>query len=243
MSSVPVSAEPEAVLFDLDGTLLDTAPDMIRALNELCAEEDVHGVAYDHARCFVSNGAVGLLRLAFPDFDPLRNPALHRRYLERYADNLARETRLFPHFDILLNMLEQAAVPWGVVTNKPGHLTEPLMAAMGLSRRSACTVSGDTLPVAARASGPSMAPMPPLPERKPHPRPILFALETIGANPAQSIYVGDARRDIEAGRAAGTTTVAALYGYVEPGQNPADWDADHVVSTPLDLIALLERRL
>lgn len=226
MSSVPVSAEPEAVLFDLDGTLLDTAPDMIRALNELCAEEDVHGVAYDHARCFVSNGAVGLLRLAFPDFDPLRNPALHRRYLERYADNLARETRLFPHFDILLNMLEQAAVPWGVVTNKPGHLTEPLMAAMGLSRRSACTVSGDTLP-----------------ERKPHPRPILFALETIGANPAQSIYVGDARRDIEAGRAAGTTTVAALYGYVEPGQNPADWDADHVVSTPLDLIALLERRL
>ena len=226
MSSVPVSAEPEAVLFDLDGTLLDTAPDMIRALNELCAEEDVHGVAYDHARCFVSNGAVGLLRLAFPDFDPLRNPALHRRYLERYADNLARETRLFPHFDILLNMLEQAAVPWGVVTNKPGHLTEPLMAAMGLSPRSACTVSGDTLP-----------------ERKPHPRPILFALETIGANPAQSIYVGDARRDIEAGRAAGTTTVAALYGYVEPGQNPADWDADHVVSTPLDLIALLERRL
>lgn len=100
------------------------------------------------------------------------------------------------------------------------------MAAMGLSQRSACTVSGDTLP-----------------ERKPHPRPILFALERIGADPARSMYVGDARRDIEAGRAAGTTTVAALYGYVEPGQNPADWAADHVVRTPLDLIALLERRL
>ena len=226
MSSVRVSAQPEAVLFDLDGTLLDTAPDMIRALNEICAEEDTHGVSYDRARCFVSNGAVGLLRLAFPDFDPLRNPGLHRRYLERYAENLALETRLFPHFDTLLNMLEQAAVPWGVVTNKPEHLTEPLMAAMGLGLRSACTVSGDTLP-----------------ERKPHPRPILFALERIGANPAQSIYVGDARRDIEAGRAAGTTTVAALYGYVEPGQNPAEWDADHVVGTPLDLIALLKRRL
>jgi N-acetyl-D-muramate 6-phosphate phosphatase len=226
LSSVRASAEPEAVLFDLDGTLLDTAPDMIRALNEICAEEHTHSVTYERARCFVSNGAVGLLQLAFPNFDPLQNPALHRRYLERYAENLALETRLFPHFDSLLSMLEQAAVPWGVVTNKPGHLTEPLMAAMGLGVRSACTVSGDTLP-----------------ERKPHPRPILFALERIGADPSRSIYVGDARRDIEAGRAAGTTTVAALYGYVEPGQNPADWEADHVVGSPLDLIALLKRRL
>lgn len=226
MSSVLASDEPDAVLFDLDGTLLDTAPDMIRALNEICAEENAQYVAYDHARCFVSNGAVGLLRLAFPDFDPLVNSALHRRYLERYAQNLALETRLFPHFDSLLSMLEEAAVPWGVVTNKPGHLTGPLMSAMGLDLRSACTVSGDTLP-----------------ERKPNPRPILFALERIGADPARSIYVGDAPRDIAAGLAAGTTTVAALYGYIEPDQNPADWGADHVVHSPLDLIALLKRRL
>lgn len=226
MSSVVASAELEAVLFDLDGTLLDTAPDMIRALNLICLEERIDTVAFDRARCFVSNGAVGLLRLAFPEFDPLQDSALHHRYLERYAENLALETRMFPHFDTLLELLDRALVPWGVVTNKPRHLTEPLMAAMGLSQRSACTVSGDTLP-----------------ERKPHPRPILFALERIGADPARSMYVGDARRDIEAGRAAGTTTVAALYGYVEPGQNPADWAADHVVRTPLELITLLERRL
>ncbi len=224
MSSLVASADPEAVLFDLDGTLLDTAPDMIRALNLICLEEGTIPVAFDRARCFVSNGAVGLLRLAFADFDPLVNSALHHRYLQRYAENLALETRLFPHFDTLLDLLDQAAVPWGVVTNKPRHLTEPLMAAMGLGQRSACTVSGDTLP-----------------ERKPHPRPILFALNRIGADPARSIYVGDARRDIEAGRAAGTTTVAALYGYVEPGQNPSDWGADHVVHTPLDLLALLKR--
>jgi phosphoglycolate phosphatase len=213
-----------AILFDLDGTLLDTAPDMIRALNTICAEEGINPVAYDRARCFVSNGAVGLLRLAFPDFDPLEHPALHSRYLARYAQQLAVETRLFPNLDTLLDALDAAAIPWGVVTNKPKHLTEPLMAAVGLNLRSACTVSGDTLP-----------------ERKPHPRPVLFALERLAANPAQSIYVGDARRDIEAGRAAGTTTVAVRYGYVEPGQDPAAWGADYVVDTPLDLLALLKR--
>lgn len=218
-------AQPAAVLFDLDGTLLDTAPDMIGALNVICTEEGADPVAYDRARAYVSNGAVGLLRLAFPEFDRLRDPALHRRYLDRYAERLAVDTRLFPHLDTLLTVLEGAAVPWGVVTNKPRHLTEPLLAALGLHLRSACTVSGDTLP-----------------ERKPHPRPILFALERMAADPAQSLYIGDARRDIESGRAAGTTTVAVRYGYVEPGQDPATWGADYVVDTPLDLIALLNGR-
>jgi len=218
-------APPAAVLFDLDGTLLDTAPDMIGALNAICAEEGVTVVAYEHARGFVSNGAVGLLRLAFPEFDPLRDTGLHRRYLALYAERLAVDTRLFPHLDTLLAALEHADVPWGVVTNKPRHLTEPLMAALGLDRRSSCTVSGDTLP-----------------ERKPHPRPILFALERLSADPTRSIYVGDARRDIESGRAAGTATVAVRYGYVEPGQDPAAWGADYVVDTPLDLMALIRGR-
>jgi phosphoglycolate phosphatase len=218
-------ALPAAVLFDLDGTLLDTAPDMIGALNTICAEEGASAVAYDRARGFVSNGAVGLLRLAFPDYDPAQDPALNRRYLDRYAERLAAETQLFPHLDLLLDALESAAVPWGVVTNKPRHLTEPLMAALGLQGRSACIVSGDTLP-----------------ERKPHPRPVLFALECIAADPAGSIYIGDARRDIESGRAAGIATVAVRYGYVEPGQDPGAWGADYVVDTPLDLLALLNRR-
>lgn len=216
-------AQPAAVLFDLDGTLLDTAPDMIAALNSICAEEGIEAVAYAHARPLVSNGATGLLRLAFPDYDTAIRPDLQRRYLDRYAENLAVDTRLFPHLDTLLDALENAAVPWGVVTNKPAFLTDPLMAALGLHRRSACTVSGDTLP-----------------ERKPHPRPIQFALEKIAADPSRSIYVGDARRDIESGRAAGTATVAVRYGYVEPGQNPDTWGADYVVDTTLDLITLLK---
>lgn len=216
-------AQPAAVLFDLDGTLVDTAPDMIAALNIICAEEGASAVAYDRARAFVSNGAAGLLRLAFPGFDPLRDSSLQQRYLDRYAERLAVDTQLFPHLDTLLAALEDAAVPWGVVTNKPMHLTDPLMEALGLHRRSACTVSGDTLA-----------------ERKPHPRPILFALERIAVDPARSIYIGDARRDIESGRAAGTATVAVRYGYVEPGQDPAAWGADYVVDSPLDLLALLK---
>ena len=134
------------------------------------------------------------------------------------------DTRLFPLLDTLLASLEADGVPWGVVTNKPRHLTEPLLEALGLHHRSACTVSGDTLP-----------------ERKPHPRPVQFALERSAWQPipARSVYVGDARRDIESGRAAGTRTIAVRYGYVEPGQDPATWGADYVVDTTLELINLL----
>lgn len=225
MSRGPLGARPAAVLFDLDGTLLDTAPDMIFALNVICSEEGVPTVAYDRARGYVSNGAVGLLRLAFPDYDQARDTGLHRRYLARYADRLAVETRLFPLLDTLLASLDSDGVPWGVVTNKPRHLTEPLLESLGLHRRSACTISGDTLP-----------------ERKPHPRPVQFALERLGlaADPARSVYVGDAPRDIESGRAAGTRTIAVRYGYVEPGQDPAHWGADHVADTTLELITLLK---
>ena len=214
---------PDAVLFDLDGTLLDTAPDMIGALNAICAEEGKNPVAYAQARSYVSHGAVGLLRLAFPGFHPTVDADLHRRYLNLYAARLAVETQLFPDLGALLDRLEAGAVPWGVVTNKPAHLTDPLMTAMGLHLRSACTVSGDTLP-----------------ERKPHPRPVLFALERLGVNPSRSVYVGDARRDIESGRSAGTTTIAVRYGYVEPGQDPGSWGADYVLDTTLDLLSLLK---
>lgn len=224
MSPGRLGGRPAAVLFDLDGTLLDTAPDMIFALDAICREEGVATVTYDRARGYVSNGAVGLLRLAFPDFDLTTNAEIHRRYLARYAERLAVDTRLFPLLDTLLDSLESEGVPWGVVTNKPRHLTEPLLETLGLHNRSACTVCGDTLP-----------------ERKPHPRPIQFALERLGlaADPARSVYVGDARRDIQSGRAAGTRTIAARYGYVEPGQDPATWGADHMADTTLDLINLL----
>lgn len=215
---------PAAVLFDLDGTLLDTAPDMIHALNVVCRERAVPEVPFERARPYVSNGAVGLLRLAFPAFDPQRDKTLHQSFLEHYGKRLAVETRLFEPLDALLAGLEARNVPWGVVTNKPAFLTEPLLAALGLHHRSACTVSGDTLP-----------------ERKPHPRPVSFALECIGAgkDPARAVYIGDARRDIESGRAAGTRTIAVRYGYVEPGQDPATWGADRLVETTVELVNLL----
>lgn len=216
-------ARPAAVLFDLDGTLLDTAPDMVAALNALCAEEGLASMDFQLARAQVSNGAVGLLRLAFPRFDPARDTLIHARFLELYATRLACETRVFPDLEPVLVELEAASVRWGVVTNKPRRLTEPLLDALGLLRRSACTVSGDTLP-----------------ERKPHPRPLLHALGKLGAPPAESVYVGDARRDIESGRSAGTCTVAVRYGYVEPGQDPAAWGADYVVDSPADLGRLLK---
>lgn len=221
-----LAGRPSAVLFDLDGTLVDTAPDMIAALNVICTEERLPVVPYDVARPQVSNGAAGLLRLSFPEFQAHSHPELHRRYLARYAERLVEESRLFPGMEALLLELEMAGVPWGVVTNKPRHLTEPLLAALALLDRSACTVSGDSLP-----------------ERKPHPRPILFALEKIAVDPRLAVYVGDAPRDIESGRAAGTHTVAVRYGYVEPGQDPAAWGADHVVATPDDLSALIQEYL
>jgi phosphoglycolate phosphatase len=217
-------ARPAAVLFDLDGTLLDTAPDMIHALNVVCRQRAAAEVPYERARPYVSNGAVGLLRLAFPGFDPQRDQPLHQSFLDSYRERLAVDTRLFDPLERLLAGLEAERVPWGVVTNKPGYLTEPLLAALGLRHRSACIVSGDTLP-----------------ERKPHPRPIRFALEQLGlaTDAARAYYVGDARRDIESGRAAGTRTIAVRYGYVEPGQDPATWGADHLVETTVDLCNLL----
>ncbi|MBN8279190.1 MAG: HAD-IA family hydrolase [Gammaproteobacteria bacterium] len=219
-----VGGRPAAVLFDLDGTLLDTAPDMVHALNVVCRERQVPEVPFPRARAQVSNGAVGLLRLAFPAFDPARDKPLHQLFLDRYAGRLAAETRLFEPLDTLLDRLESRAVPWGIVTNKPAHLTEPLLAALNLHHRAACTVSGDTLP-----------------ERKPHPRPVQYALECLGLAgvPARSVYVGDARRDIESGRAAGTRTVAVRYGYVEPGEDPGNWGADYLVDSTHDLIDLL----
>lgn len=211
-----------AVLFDLDGTLLDTAPDMVPALNDLRREQGRDPLDYAAARAFVSNGALGLLGLAFADAEGEERQRLHRRYLELYTARLARQTALFPGMAEVLHRLEQAAIPWGVVTNKPARLTEPLLDELGLRSRCACVVSGDTLA-----------------ERKPHPGPLLHALALISASAPDAIYVGDAERDIVAGRAAGMRTVAATYGYIPPGQDPAGWGAHHHIARPSDLLDLL----
>lgn len=219
-------ARPGAVLFDLDGTLLDTAPDMVAALHKLQAEERQPLVPYDSARPFVSNGALGMLSVGFGDLAEAERLRLHRRYLDIYSGQLAVASRLFAGMDDVLTQLEETGVPWGVVTNKPARLTEPLLAELGLRSRCACVVSGDTVA-----------------RRKPHPEPLLHALQQIPAKPAGSVYVGDAQRDIVAGRAAGMLTVAALYGYIPPREDPDTWGADHQVRSPADLLEFLGMQL
>lgn len=211
-----------AVLFDLDGTLLDTAPDMVGALNSLRVEEDLAPVPFELARPQVSHGSNGLLRVGFPEAGGEELERLRERFLAIYNDRLADETDLFPGGDAVLAHLEAAALPWGVVTNKPGWLAAPLLAELGLDRRMAVLVSGDTLP-----------------ERKPHPRPLLHAAEAIGIDPLACVYVGDALRDIQAARAAGMRPVVASFGYLSPTDAHHEWPAEAWIDAPADLIGWL----
>lgn len=209
----------DTILFDLDGTLVDTAPDMVRALNEVLAAEGRSALALEQLRPHVSNGAAALLQFAFGDaVAGDEGTRLRRSFLDCYAVDIARDSRTFPGIDRMLAEIETAGLRWGVVTNKPGWLTEPLLAELGLARRAACIVSGDTL---ARS--------------KPDPAPIRHACELAATRPERTVYVGDALRDIEAGRAAGTVTLVALFGYIEPGAKPVEWGADGMLEQPADL--------
>jgi 2-phosphoglycolate phosphatase len=223
---MPMKAMPSSVLFDLDGTLVDTAPDMAFALNQLLVERGRSPLPYENIRPQVSNGARGLLGLGFsidsphPDYDPLR-----KRFLELYQRDLCVHSRLFDGMEEVLQSLEQRGISWGIVTNKPGWLTEPLVQALGINARAACVVSGDTC------------------ERsKPHPAPLLHAAKIIGTVAARCLYVGDAIRDIEAARAAGMSVIAAQYGYLEEGTDPASWGADALATHPLELLSLIGLR-
>lgn len=213
----------QAVLFDLDGTFLDTAQDMAWALNALLTEEGRAELPFDQIRPEVSNGARGLLGLGFQlgpehgDFERLRT-----RYLDIYANNLHRHTRAFPGIDALVDDLEQRGQRWGIVTNKPRFLAEPLMRALGYWPRAACLVAGDDHP-----------------KRKPHPGPLLMACEHAGVPANATLYVGDAARDIEAGKNAGMGTITALYGYIPVGENPRDWQADAEVDAAEALLPLI----
>ncbi|WP_303901145.1 HAD family hydrolase [Thiohalomonas denitrificans] len=206
----------ETVLFDLDGTLADTAPDLAGALNAVLIEEDRAPLAYEAIRPVVSHGGIALIRLGFglepgaPDFDRLRS-----LLLEHYRAEIATRTRLFPGMDELLAELERRRMAWGVVTNKPAWLTQPLMTALGLSQRAATIISGDTVP-----------------ENKPHPAPMHQACHDTGTAPLSCLYVGDAERDIVAGRNAGMATLVALWGYLGETDHPGDWGADGMIEEP-----------
>ena len=199
----------DAILFDLDGTLVDTAPDMVAVLLGMQKDHDLPLLPYDLVRSHVSNGAVGLLRLAFPEADDMLMNQLREEYLNRYENAVCVDSRLFPGLSDLLDELDLLGRPWGVVTNKPMRMTDPLLAALGISTRAACSISGDTLP-----------------QRKPDPAPLLHASQLIGIATQKMVYVGDSVRDIEAGRAAGMFTIAASYGYIPAEDDPETWEAD-----------------
>ncbi len=212
----------EAVLFDLDGTLIDTAPDLTGALDELMAENGLSPLPYDLTRGYASHGSNGLVRLGFPGIEGDALESLRARFLDLYAARLDRESRLFAGCETLLAALERGGRRWGIVTNKPAFLTTPLVAALGLDRRAGCVISGDTLP-----------------ERKPHPAPLLHAAALIGIDPARCLYIGDAERDIQSARAAGMPVIVARYGYLGPDDDPQAWQADGAVDDPRDVLAWL----
>ncbi|MBX3703548.1 MAG: phosphoglycolate phosphatase [Steroidobacteraceae bacterium] len=214
---------PRGVLLDLDGTLLDTAPDMADALNRLRADEGLGSLPFEHIRPHVSHGAPRLIRVGFGDPEPERFESLRGRYLAIYRQGLANRTRLFDGFEEVLSTLERRGIPWGVVTNKPGWLTVPLLEQLGLAARSACIVAGDTLA-----------------ERKPHPMPLLHAASLLGLEPGACLYLGDAERDVQAARNAGMIPLVAGFGYLHDGEDPAAWRPDGILHRPGDLLAWLD---
>lgn len=213
----------EAVLFDLDGTLVDTAPDLGAAANRLRQELNLPPVPLERLRPYTSQGVRGLLRAGLSvEADDPRYAALADRFLQFYAENLCVGTRLFDGMAEFLARLETHGIPWGVVTNKRERFTRPLMEALGLAARTPCIVSGDTTSAA-----------------KPSPLPVLHACALLAATPANTLFIGDDPRDIAAGRAAGTWTAAVSYGYL--GDNPpiTEWQAHFVAHQPADLLACL----
>jgi phosphoglycolate phosphatase len=213
----------KAVLFDLDGTFADTAPDLAYAINQMRARRGLDPVAGEKTRPVTSSGARGLLGAGFgitpqhPDF-----PAMREEFLDLYETHLCRETRLFDGMAALVDALEKRGLIWGIVTNKAERFALPLMRQLGYGARAACVIGGDT-------TG----------RLKPHPDSLHAACKVIACAPAQCVYVGDDERDIQAGRAAGMRTLAVRYGYLN-GSDPAAWGADAVIDTPAKVLEFLD---
>jgi len=218
-----MSTALRAVLFDLDGTLLDTAPDLAAALNRTRFTYGKAPLPYADIRPWVSHGSYALTRLGF-DFpeDSAEFETARLALLDAYHAHVADHTTPFPGIDAVLDDLLARDLRWGIVTNKPGWLTTPLLARLALAWQPGCVISGDTLP-----------------ERKPHPAPLLHAAELLGCAPTSCLYIGDAARDVEAGQRAGMRTLVASYGYLGPGEDPASWAATAIVESPAAIVAWL----
>ncbi len=211
------------VLFDLDGTLADTAPDLALALNTLLAEKGRNPLPYELIRQQASFGGKALIKLGFDlETDSAEFELLRQRFFELYKNKLCEHTTLFEGIDKAIDGILAAGMNWGIVTNKPSWLTDPLLALMDLEHTPAAVVSGDTT----RNS-------------KPHPEPLLHACTTAGSQPEQCLYIGDAERDIQAGQRAGMKTLVALFGYIRDDDTPENWGADGLVNTPVEILSWL----
>ncbi len=216
----------EAVLFDLDGTLADTAPDMALTVNRMRERRGLAPVAIELVRPHVSKGARGMIVAAFgvaPDDPQFR--ALRDEFLELYAENLCEGTQLFPGMEAVLDGLDAERIGWGVVTNKFERLARPVIEGLGLGHRAAVVVGGDTC---ARP--------------KPFPDPLLFAAATMGVAPLRTLYVGDDERDVQAARAAGMPVIVAGYGYLGDGPPAILWGADAVIDSPAGIASWIRER-
>ena len=214
---------PRAILFDLDGTLADTAPDLAAAMNKVRTDRGLAPTPYDVLRPVASAGARGLIGAAFglkPGDEGYEE--LRVAFLDTYESAIADHTTLFAGMPDLLDALPTRKLAWGIVTNKAARFTDLLVPKIGLGH-AACVISGDTTP-----------------HSKPHPAPLLEAAKRLGLAPEECWYVGDDLRDVQAGRAAGMATVAAAWGYCGHAE-PATWEADVIAETPLDVLALIQK--
>ena len=214
----------DAVLFDLDGTLVDSAPDLAGALNELRVRDGLAELAYAQLRPLAGAGARGMLGAGYglspqdAEFARMRDD-----FIARYRERLLRASTVFDEVPELLERIDRAGHPWGLVTNKALSLADPLLSGLQLRHRATVLVGGDSTP-----------------HTKPHPAPLLHAAAGMGCNPARCVYIGDDERDVQAGRAAGMATVVALWGYLGNGRPVADWGADHFADSPGSLLKWLD---
>ena len=214
----------DAILFDLDGTLVDSAPDLAGAVNDLRALHGMGPLPYASLRPLAGAGARGMVGAGFGVWPgDAAFPELRQAFLDLYQQRLLRSSHVFESIPTVLDRVEGAGRPWGVVTNKAGHLAEPLLQGLALRHRASVLVAGDTTA-----------------HTKPHPAPLLHAAQALGLAAERCVYVGDDARDVQAGRAAGMATVAAAWGYLGVDADVSQWGADHVASSPAMLLNWLE---
>jgi phosphoglycolate phosphatase len=210
---------PRAVLFDLDGTLVDSAPDMVAAMNQMLYEYRREPMTIDDLRPHVSKGSRAMLAAAFPELEREDREAMVEEFLDAYERVLGQHCAAFDGIEALLGEIEAEGGRWGIVTNKPMYLAEQLIPMLGWETRCAVLLGGDSLA-----------------ERKPHPMPLLHAAEELGLEPRECVYVGDDERDVVAARAAGMPSIVALWGYRLPHENPEAWRGDAMAERAHDLL-------